>query len=611
MLKNCAGVLLVMVAGLGATGALAAFGIGALLSFVWWPRSPRDTRRQWLAALANRDLWRRAVAMAGAQGMVSLFVVIDVVLVALLPGERALTASYQASATLSRIPYFVAGGVALAFFPSLSRGVAGGAIAARAVRMYAVMALPVVVVLATIPAPVLAVVFPTQYGAVATLLKYTAVTGLAAGAISLVTAFFQAAGDYSFLWWLGAGLAGYVGGLLAGWRVGGITGLAAGGALGATAALALAGYRLVRRHGCGVLAQVPLAEPVVAAAVLIVLRPHPLLWLAAASLVGLHAAMRFVRPGARHARAPRWAVSVKRRTNEEPAVSVLIDAVWRGTARKATDAELHQALVLARRNRVEGRLALAYPAQLSGVLAEARVTAELFARNLRQVASGLQRAGIPAVLIEVGRPGDHVDTSIDLVIPEQHWHGALTALADWYVQSSTYQLEHSAMALLHPSTGPGLHLHTSVASFGVPVLPTRRLLARARKTEWPLPHPSAGRLPADLSRPGAVPEPHTGFVEAARRVQLATSHGDHSRARRGEPGRVAFRFRRRTGCCGWRHRQPGPRTPCQPAGSDARVTVTRDKYGPPAPLAPRGGPQPAEQEAALQVLLAVAQRQRR
>ena len=77
--------------------------------------------------------------------MVSLFVAIDVVLVALLPGNRALAASYQASAALSRIPLYVAGAVATAFFPSLSRHATGGLIAARAVRMYAAVALPVAV----------------------------------------------------------------------------------------------------------------------------------------------------------------------------------------------------------------------------------------------------------------------------------------------------------------------------------------------------------------------------------------------------------------------------------------------------------------------------------
>ena len=360
LLKNGAGVLLVMVAGLGDTGALAAFGISGIVFLVWWPRTPRGTGRPWRAALANRDLWRRAAGIAGAQVTVSLFVAIDVVLVALLPGDRALAASYQASAALSRVPLYVGIAVAWAFFPSLSRRATGGVIAARAVQMYAAVALPVAAVLATTPAPVLAAVVPAHYGAVATLLKYTAVTGLAVGGISLVTAFFQAADDYSCLWWLGAGLAGYIGALLVGWRVGGITGLAAGGALGAAAALALAGNRLVRRQGSEVLARIPLVEPAVAAGLLVVLRPHLLLWLAAAMLVGLRAGMRFLRPGTGPARGPRRAAPADQRVEEQPAVSLLIDSE-RG--RRPTP-PMHGRTVPwdpARRNPAEDRLARAQP----------------------------------------------------------------------------------------------------------------------------------------------------------------------------------------------------------------------------------------------------------
>jgi glycosyltransferase involved in cell wall biosynthesis/O-antigen/teichoic acid export membrane protein len=308
VLKNLAGVLLVIVAGLREDGALAAFGIGGIVMLLWWPRVPRGSGRQWLAALANRGMWGRTIRIGGAQGLVSLFVAIDVVLVAVLPGDRALAASYQASAALSRVPLFVAGAVATAFFQSLSRRATGGAIAARAVQMYAAVALPLCVILATTPAALLVVVFPAQYGAMATLLKFTAVTGLAAGGIGLMTAFFQAADDYTCLPWLGAGLAGYVGALLAGWRIDGITGLAAGAALGAVATLVLLGYRLMRREGRGLLRGITLAEPLAAAAVLVLLRPHPVAWLAVAALVGLRAGVRFLRPGARHARpGPRTA----------------------------------------------------------------------------------------------------------------------------------------------------------------------------------------------------------------------------------------------------------------------------------------------------------------
>jgi O-antigen/teichoic acid export membrane protein len=496
VLKNGTGFVLVAVFGLGDAGALGAFGIGGLMFVLYWPRLPRAGGRAWLAALADRDLWRRAVAIAGAQGLVSLFIATDVVLVALLPGNRALAASYQASAAISRIPLYLAGAVATAFFPSLSRRASGGMIAARAVRMYASMALPAAIVLATVPAPVLAVMLPAQYGAVATLLKYTAVTGLAAGGVTLVTAFFQAADDYSIVWWLGAGLVCYLGALLAGWRVDGIVGLAAGGAIAAAVSLALAVSRLVQRQGRRVLGLVPVIEPAAAAAALILLRPYPWLWLVAASLAGLRAAARFVRPGARHVRGRRWAAAGRRSPEDDPATSLVIEAVWRGTSPKVTDAELGQALELARRNRVEGSLARAYPARLSAVLAETSAAGKLFAFHVGQVAGCLDGASIPAVLIPPGVPGDHVGASIEMIVPEREWRRALTVLADWYEHRSTLRLRNCATAVLHSVAGPELRLHTGVSWFGVPAFPTDRLLHRARRNSGGLVVPA----PADYLR---------------------------------------------------------------------------------------------------------------
>jgi O-antigen/teichoic acid export membrane protein len=320
VLKNGAGILLVVVARLCETGALAAFGIGALVMLARWPRTPRRPgqardggsgrrdrwhRDLWRRDLWRRDLWHRAARITGAQSMVSLFVALDVVLVAVLPGNRALAASYQASATLARIPLFVAGAVATAFFPSLSRGERGGALAARALRMYAAVTLPVAAILITVPGHLLALIFPAQYGAVAMLLKFTAVTGFGAGGISLVVAFFQAADDYSCLTWLLVGLVGYAAALVVGWLIDGVMGLAVGGAVGTMSALMLTGYHLVQSQGYRVLSRVTLAEPAVAAAVLIVVRPYLYIWLAAAVAIGLRAGVRFLRPGARHARGSR------------------------------------------------------------------------------------------------------------------------------------------------------------------------------------------------------------------------------------------------------------------------------------------------------------------
>ncbi len=484
LLKNAAGLLLVMVAGLGDTGALAAFGIGGLLLLVWWPRVPRGSTRPWRAALASRDLWRRALGIAGVQGMVSLFAAIDVVLVAVLPGSRDLAASYQVSAALSRAPLFVAGAVSTAFFPALSRRARAGPLAGRAVRMYAVVALPLAMILATTPAPVLAAVFPAQYGAMATLLKFTAVAGLAVGGINMLATFFQATDDFSCLWWLGGGVIVYAVALLAGWRAGGITGLAIGSVAGTVIALALLGHRFVRRQGHGLLARFPLAGPAVAATVLIALRPFPVPWLVAATVVGLSAGVLFLRrpssrdgPGSDGAAPGRWREAMKQ-IRDQPGVSLLIDAVWRGDAHDATNAELQCALALARSNHVEGQLARAYPRRLPHVLAEVRTANALYARNLLQVTGRLEEARIPAVLIK-GDPCDCIRNDFDLVVDRQHWGGTFTALAGWYVHSTTYWLERSTKALLYPPVGPALHLHTGVSWFGVPVLPAAALLARA------------------------------------------------------------------------------------------------------------------------------------
>ena len=198
----------------------------------------------------------------------------------------------------------------------------------------------------------------------AVLLRFTAIAGLAAGGVNLVTTFFQATDDYSCLWWQGVGLAGYVAALLVGWEAGGVTGLAIGSALGAIFTLALVGFRLLRRQGSRMIAGVPLAEPVAVAALLILLRPYLVPWLVAATLVGVRAAARFLRHSqSRQAPGPRKSLKHRREamrnTTREPALWLLTEVVWRARVPDATPGELERALALARRNQAEGRLALA------------------------------------------------------------------------------------------------------------------------------------------------------------------------------------------------------------------------------------------------------------
>jgi hypothetical protein len=167
------------------------------------------------------------------------------------------------------------------------------------------------------------------------------------------------------------------------------------------------------------------------------------------------------------------------KVKEQSEASLLTDAVWRGNAPTATRPQLRETLALARRNHVEGRLARAYPEQLPHVMAEVRAARGLFARNLAQVTGRLGEADIPAVLFKGDLPDDCVRNDFDLVVEERHWDGTFTALAGWYVHSSTYWLERTTKALLFPPVGPALHLHTGVSWFGVPVVPTEELLGRA------------------------------------------------------------------------------------------------------------------------------------
>ncbi|MFI8962795.1 lipopolysaccharide biosynthesis protein [Streptomyces sp. NPDC053493] len=523
LLKLAVGLVLVAALDLGATGALAAFGIGVLPYVFCRPRRLRDGRgRPWLQATANRALWRRAVGVASLQGVVALMAAVDVILVAMLPTDRAEAASYQAAVMLGRVPLFLAGAVSIAFLPALSRRRSGTPLAGDALRMYLTVAVPLTAVAATAPGAVLSRVFPAGYAEVGGLLALTAVTGLALGALALLVTFCQAVNDYACLWPLVAGLLLYVTGLTAGWSANGVLGMAVGGMCGTLAALLVFGVRHARRHGFGApgtLLGLFGARPLWLlglVAGLMLLRPHPVAWFAAAVLVAVLAlwwffgrrsepvgraepeappaatgdekqAVRLV-VGARWRDRPGPATPSARAAPEAPpaaagdeerAVRLLVDAVWRDRPGPATDAELLGALAVARRNQVEGVLARAYPERLAATRAEVAAATGLFRRNLAESTARLRAAGIPAVLIKADLSGDYVYGNFDLVVPDGHWRRAQEALAGWYVRRERYWLERSTKVLLDPPSGPAAHLHTSVSWFGVPVVPTDRLFARA------------------------------------------------------------------------------------------------------------------------------------
>ncbi|MFJ3583223.1 hypothetical protein ACIPPS_13460 [Streptomyces sp. NPDC090127] len=302
VLKLGIGLFLVTALDLGATGALAAFGIAVAPFTLFLPRRYRSTRRRpWLAATGNRELWRRAVGVASLQGVIALMAALDVVLVAMLPTDRSDAASYQAAVMLGRVPLFLAGAVSIAFLPALSRRRAGTPLATRAMGMYLTVALPLAVVAATAPGGVLTTVFPDEYTRMSTLMACTAVAGLALGALSLLVTFSQAVNDYGVLRPLLVGLVCYVTGLSAGWAAGGVLGMAIGGMCGTGVALGVllvreagrrrsAGPSTTRRTAPVLRALLP---PLLLAGVLLALRPYALAWLIAAVLTTSVALYRF------------------------------------------------------------------------------------------------------------------------------------------------------------------------------------------------------------------------------------------------------------------------------------------------------------------------------
>jgi len=296
LVKIVAGLLLV-IAGLGAAGALGGFGVGALLVAAAGAVLIGRELRPVPGALTLRTLWRSAAGVAVVQALVSALATVDLVLVAVLASDAADAASYQASMILSRVPLFLAGAVSVAVFPLLARDPAGGAILVRtAFRLYLALVLPYAVALVTVPPSLVNLVFPAEYEAIVTLLPVAAIAGMLIGAINLVTTAFQA--QRHFARCIRAQVMGIVlhlAALLLGMWWGGVLGLAAGAAVGSAATLALlalagsAVWPRALRPPLGILAGCTLFS-----IVLLLVRDHSLLWMAIVGTVGVATAARLL-----------------------------------------------------------------------------------------------------------------------------------------------------------------------------------------------------------------------------------------------------------------------------------------------------------------------------
>ncbi|MCI2239728.1 glycosyltransferase [Kineococcus sp. TRM81007] len=177
-------------AGLGPTGALLGFTVGSALVVVVGAVAFGAVARPRLPRRSDAALLRRAGGQLAVQGGTAALAGLDVLVAAAVVGTSTRLGAYQAATVLGRVPVFVAVALSMVVFARLVASPAGrhGRVVATGWCQYVRLATPVVLVLATVPGPVLRSLLPPQYGSMGDLLLLTAVGGWLLGAVNLLAA---------------------------------------------------------------------------------------------------------------------------------------------------------------------------------------------------------------------------------------------------------------------------------------------------------------------------------------------------------------------------------------------------------------------------------------
>jgi glycosyltransferase involved in cell wall biosynthesis/O-antigen/teichoic acid export membrane protein len=291
--------LLLVLAGAGALGALAGFGLSSLVVISGGVLVMRGDLRWCAALLRRRDLWRRAGWLLAIQTGIVVFVNLDVLLAGVLVEPGVDLARYQVSTILGRIPLPLTLALATAVFPELSASQAHSRPALRTSTVFFLSTtVPVALVIATMPQAVLDLLFPSGYGQISALLPITSATGVLLSAVYLITIVYLAGRRFRIAAvLLATGLALHAATIVAGLTMGGIRGLALGATVGGGCMLALLIFK-------GAKPRLHVGKPVgttaivtLTAALLLVVRHSPVAWCVGAGLVLLVSAWRVIRPG--------------------------------------------------------------------------------------------------------------------------------------------------------------------------------------------------------------------------------------------------------------------------------------------------------------------------
>ena len=197
MVKLGAGVALIAL-GAGASGAVAAFALGSgVVAGVGLAYMARDITWSW-SALAGRHLWAPTQGLMAIQAGVAVLASMDVVIGSLVLGTQPALATYQAANIFGRVPVFIGAALSIVVFPRMIAAVTADRrpSSERALRLYVAICVPLAVVTATLPAPLVGALFPARYGDVAAILPWSAAAGLVMGVVNLTTTYFQASGIF-------------------------------------------------------------------------------------------------------------------------------------------------------------------------------------------------------------------------------------------------------------------------------------------------------------------------------------------------------------------------------------------------------------------------------
>lgn len=173
---------------------------------------------------------------------------------------------------------------------------------------------------------------------------------------------------------------------------------------------------------------------------------------------------------------------------------LVAEVVWRGRRPHHDPLALRPALELARRNRVDATFTRALEPIFQDLTEEVRRVGEreaAFRSNLAEAAARIRRAGTTPVLIKADSARDLAYGNFDLVVGDDGWDRAVSALRGWGMREERHPLEPDKL-IVHPPLGPAVHLHRRVSWFGVPVIDAHALAARARDDDsapWIVPAP--------------------------------------------------------------------------------------------------------------------------